>query len=95
MSVRGGKVIKVVYEGQKAGGYWRGRIVSKKHTTDLTKTVEDVFAEAEKAINSTDQPHQIHYDSEYGFPKLIDVGNARNMADDQWKLVVDKFRPTK
>jgi len=95
VSVRGGKVINVVYDGQSADGYWPGRVVSKKHRTDLTLTIEDVFVRAEKAINLTDQRHKIQYDPEYGFPKLIDVDNPHRMADAQWKVVVDDFHPNK
>jgi hypothetical protein len=102
VTVRGRKVTKVVYEGQNADGYWPGRVVSKKHMTDLTLTIEDIFKEAEKAINSPPelssfglqhQPHKIRYHPEYGFPTLIDVENPPRVADAQWRLVVDEFRP--
>jgi hypothetical protein len=105
VSVRGGKVTKVVYEDQNGGGYWPGRVVSKKEYDDtyLISTIEDVFVRAEKLINSSDgpdaaipkAPHKIHYDPEYGFPTLIDVDNPPHIADAQWRLVVDKFRPVK
>jgi hypothetical protein len=104
VSVRGGKLVKVVYDGQKCDGYWPGRVLSKKNfdMSDLIATVEDVFARAEKVINSPmflpssigpqRQPHKIRYDSEYGFPSLIDVENPPRIADAQWRLVVDEFR---
>jgi Family of unknown function (DUF6174) len=102
VSVRHGKVEKVVYEGQKAGGYWPGRVVSKNHMADLTLTIEDVFKQAEKAINlpprlssfgPQQQPHKICYHPQYGFPTLVDVENLPHVADAQWMIVVDEFRP--
>src|SRR4051812_39541587 len=58
VSVKGGKITKVVYWGQKGGGYWPGRVVSKKEysDTELIATVEEVFARAEKVINSHPEP---------------------------------------
>ena len=104
MSVKDGKIIKVVYWGQKGGDYWPGRAVPKKDygDTELIATVEDIFARAEKVINSAmlpssfgpqHQPHKIRYDPKYGFPTLINVDNPPRIADAQWRLVVDGFRP--
>ncbi len=95
VNVKGGKVIKAVYEGQKGNGYWPGRVVSEKDydMNGLIATVEEIFLRAEKVINAPDQPHKIRYDPEYGFPTLINVDNPPRIADAQWRLVVDEFRP--
>ena len=93
--VKQGKVVKAIYEGENRDGYWRGRIIPKKTyaKTHLIATIEEVFARAERVVSSPDQPHRIRYDPVYGFPTLIDVDNPPNLADAQWRLVVDGFRP--
>jgi hypothetical protein len=95
--VKQGRVARAIYEGEARDGYWPGRVISKKiyEKTDLIATVEEVFARAEKIVSLADRPHKIRYDPEYGFPTLIDVDNPPDMADAQWRLVVDGFRATK
>lgn len=94
VTIKKRKVAKAIYEGEKRDGFWPGRIVPKKiyERTSLIATVEEVFSRAERVINSPDQPHKITYDLKYGFPTLIDVDNPPQMADAQWRLVVDGFR---
>jgi Family of unknown function (DUF6174) len=94
VTIKQGKVVKAIYEGEKRDGYWPGRIVPKKiyEKTDLIATVEEVFARTEMVINSPDQPHKITYDPEYGFPTLIDVDEFPHITDTQWRLIVDDFR---
>jgi hypothetical protein len=93
VSVKNGKVRKAVYEGERRDGYWYGRIVREK--THLVATVEDVFTQVEQLITSGAQgaPYKIRYDRVYGFPTLVDVDNPPRMADAQWRLVVDGFKP--
>jgi hypothetical protein len=91
-----GKVAKAIYEGERRDGYWPGRVIPKKtyEKTNLIATVEEVFARAEHVINSPEHaPYTISYDPKYGFPTLIDVDNSPHIADAQWRLVVDRFRP--
>jgi len=92
--VRNGKITKAIYEGERRDGYWPGRIVREK--TELVATVEDLFKRAEDVINAKSKaPFSIRYDGTYGFPVVIDVRNPPKIADAQWRLVVDGFRPTK
>src|ERR1041385_8643202 len=51
VSVKGGKITRVVYWGQSGSGYWPGRVVPKKNYDigDIA-TVEEIFARAEKVI---------------------------------------------
>jgi hypothetical protein len=95
--VRKGRVARAIYEGETRDGYWPGRVISKKlyEKTILIATVEEIFARAERIISLADRPHKIRYDSEYGFPTLIDVDNPPGWADAQWRLVVYAFRPRK
>jgi hypothetical protein len=94
--VKQGKVIRAIYEGEMRDGYWPGRVISEEtyEKTNLIATVEEVFARAERVLDSPDLVYTIRYDPKYGFPTLIDVDNPK-MSDAQWRLVVDGFRPTK
>jgi hypothetical protein len=91
--VKNGKVGKAIYEGERRDGYWYGRIVREK--THLIATVEDVFTRVEQLVTSGAEgaPYKIRYDRVYGFPSLVDVDNPPRMADAQWRLVVDGFKP--
>jgi Family of unknown function (DUF6174) len=93
--VNRGKVQQAIYEGETRDGYWAGRTIGKSHwqRAHLIATIEGVFEKAEAAIKSRDEPHKIAYDPEYGFPTVIDVDNGPGIADGQWRLIVDRFRP--
>jgi Family of unknown function (DUF6174) len=94
--VRQGMVVGAIYEGETRDGYWPGRVIPKPiyEKTSLIATIEEVFARAEHVLKAPDLVYKITYDPKYGFPTLIDVDNP-NMTDAQWRLVVDRFRPTR
>lgn len=91
--VKNGKVERAIYEGERRDGYWYGRSVREK--TDLVATVEHVFARVKRLITSGAEgaPYKIRYDRVHGFPTFVDVGNPPKVADAQWRLVVDGFKP--
>jgi len=72
--VEGGRVITAV------GGF-RSRGVA---LTPELRTVEMLFAEAERLIRSNAEDVRVVFDDQRGYPSMMAVDRWRNAADDEW-----------
>jgi hypothetical protein len=89
--VRNGKIRKAIYHGERRDGYWPGRSVEVE--TALKATIEEVFENAKRVILTVPEgAYRIEYDKQFGFPMVIDVDRP-DWEDEQWRLVVDGFKP--
>jgi hypothetical protein len=92
VTVRDGKISRVIYRGERRDGFRRGDNLTREKA--LKHTLDEVFDRLERTIRhmTANTILTVEYDSEYGFPTLIDFDRP-DWEDEQRRLVVSDFRP--
>lgn len=86
-----GKISNVIYRGERRDGFRPGDNLTGEKA--LKHTVNEVFDRLERTIRqmTANTFLDVEYDSEYGFPTLIDFDRP-DWEDEQWRLVVSNFQ---
>lgn len=89
--VRGGRISRVVYQGESRDGFGRGDSLTREEA--LKHTVDEIFDRLEWTIRhmTANTILDVEYDPKYGFPALVDFDRP-DWDDEQSRLVVSNFQ---
>jgi hypothetical protein len=73
--------------------YQNGNEIEEVNLEQFQKydTIDDIFAELEKALNGEADKVTVSYDETYGFPTQIDIDFIEEAIDDELYLTVSDF----
>ena len=58
---------------------------------DSSKTIDELFLVVEDAIDGNAHKLTVSYDSEWGYPTLIDIDYAKNLIDEEITIMASKL----
>jgi hypothetical protein len=92
--VKNGRIRRATYLGEARDGYFPGDILHIE--TPLRRTIDEIFEVLESTIRraSSEAIIRVEYDSELGFPSIIEYDNP-HWHHDESRLVVTNFRARK